>query len=115
MPVPAPDMYLSILLNAAILILVGFVGWLLRRAISNQDETMKVGLQKVDRVEAAVSQLQLLIVGDYYPRKEHQVYVEQMAHTIDQLRSNIHSLRDQIQAVTSKMSVLEALHNKEVK
>ena len=112
---PGPDMYLSILLNGAILLMVGFVGWLLRRAIYNQDETIKIGLGKVDKLDAAVAQLQLLIVGDYYPRKEHQVYVEQMAHTIDQLRSNIHSLRDQIQTVTSKMSVLEALHNKEVK
>lgn len=110
---PTPDAYVGLLLNAAVLILVAFVGWLLRRAIYNQDETIKIGLGKVDKVEAAVSQLQLLIVGDYYPRKEHQVYVEQMAHTIDQLRSNIHTLRDQLQTIAAKVSVMEALTKKE--
>lgn len=102
------DAYISILLNGMILIVMGIVGWLLKRAISTQDESIKSLVNKVDEANKSVNQLQLLIVGDYVPRKELANLTETFQHTTDQLRQSMHNLRDQIQAMISRISLVEA-------
>lgn len=97
----------AVILNFSFILVIGVVGWLLRRAITAQDTTLQELGRKLEQNNTAIASLQLLIVGDYFPRKEHVAFAEHINHVIDQLRANIHNLRNEIQTVVNKQTVIE--------
>ena len=97
----------AVLINFSFILIIGVVGWLLKRAITSQDETLRVLSTKLEANNAAINSLQLLIVGDYFPRKEHVAFAEHVNHVLDQLRANIHNLRNELQTTVSKIAVME--------
>lgn len=96
-----------VVVNCLLLLVIGVVGWLLKRAISSNDEKIVEATKEIKEATKAVSQLQLLIVGDYYPRKEHREYEKRMDGILEQVRGNVHSLRNDYQTLLARVSVLE--------
>lgn len=98
---------LAMVLNFSFVLVIAVVGWLLRRAIAQQDETLKLLGTKMEANNQAINSLQLLIVGDYYPRKEHVAFAEHVNHVLDQIRANVHALRTELQSNVSRVAILE--------
>jgi methyl-accepting chemotaxis protein len=99
----------SLLINVMLVAVVGIIGWLIKRAISGNDAKIEEAIKQINGASKSIGDLHLLIVGDYYPRKEHAEYARHMDSTMDQMRNNIHNLRDSLQTITSKMSALEVI------
>ena len=100
---------LYLLFNVLLIVVIGLIGWLMKRAIASNDQKVDEAIKLIGEATLAVNKLQLLIVGDYYPRKEHAEYARHLEVTLEQLRENIHKLRDQMQTIVSKVSVMETI------
>lgn len=103
--------FLYMLVNILLLVVVALVGWLLKRAVSSNDHLVQSAIKELKEVSSAVSKLQLLIVGDYYPRKEHNEYAHHIEVELTRLRENVHGLRDQAQSLLSRLTVVESSLN----
>lgn len=100
-----------LLVNVLLMLVVGGVGWLLKRAISGGDEKLDKVASRVEETTKEVGKLQLLIVGDYLLRREFLEYQKHVDGVLEQLRNNIHNLRDGGQSTASKLAMLEGILN----
>lgn len=97
------------LTNAAFVVVLAFVGWLAKRAISNLDDSVRAAGNKAESIEKSVNELKLLIVSDFYPRKEHMAYADQVLRDLEQIRKNIHDLRDKLQPIVAEQAMIRVL------
>ena len=102
---------LYMLVNILLLVVVGLVGWLLKRAVTSNDVLVQTAIKELKELSTAVNKLELLMVGDYYPRREHIEYAKHVENLTSGMRENIHDLRDKLQTIMSKVTVLEATVN----
>jgi len=100
---------LLIISNGALFLLLGVLGYLIKRAISGNDSRIEQAIIKSVAIESSIANLQLLIVGDYYPRKEHIAYANEVSEKLDKIRTDMHNLRDSIHAIGNKVGILELL------
>lgn len=105
--------YAYALFNLLLVIVIGLIAWLMKRAIQGVDSSVNKASDKLDNLSAHVNELRVQIVGDYITRKEHSEQIKHLENLIDQHRENIHKLRDQTQTMVNKITFLEALHEKE--
>lgn len=100
---------LYMLINMFLMLFIGAVGWLLRRAINNSDEKIDQVVKEVKDSTKAMTQLQVLIVGDYLTRKEYAENQKNVSSVLEQLRENVHGLRGHIQTNATKIAMLEGM------
>lgn len=100
---------IPLLVNLALMVVVAAVGWLIRRAISANDIRIDTLGTKLEATTTAINRLELLIVGDYYPRKEHLIYADNVNKLLEQIRGNIHELRAVLQTLQNRISIVEVI------
>lgn len=100
---------LLIVSNAALFVLLGALGYMIRRAITHNDTRIEAAIKQSASIEQAINQLQLLIVGDYYPRKEHITYAGEVSERLEKIRADIHELRTHLQTTGNRLGILELL------
>lgn len=108
-----PPHYAYALFNLLLVVVLGLIAWLMKRAISGTDESIKQATTKIDNMVTQISEIRVMIAGDLYPRKEHMEYARHVDEQMNMLRKSIHDLRDEIQPLVNRLTILEALMRKE--
>jgi methyl-accepting chemotaxis protein len=98
-------------MGVLVMLVIAVLGWLLKRAIANNDAKVDRAIIKIGELALCLNKLELLMVGNYYLRQEHIEFARHLEVTLEQLRGNMHNLRDQAQTMMGRVSVVEANFN----